>query len=69
MPFSRSLPWSLLKAAWDTVVGSLKSQLLQKFSNICQTVINKHSQMSLLCNLLTFPPKEESPRNGEHLIA
>lgn len=44
----------------------LKPQTLQTVNNICQTVINQHSQMLLPCNLLTFPQK--APCNREHLI-
>lgn len=35
----------------------LNSQVLQAVSNICQAIINQHSQMLLPCNLLTFPQK------------
>lgn len=41
----------------------LKSQTLQTFSNICQTIINQHSQMLLSCNLLTFPQKALATEN------
>lgn len=51
------LLWFELSVKNEVFYCFLKSQVLQAVSNICQAIINQHSQMLLPCNLLTFPQK------------